>query len=131
VKVLQIPSSLTSNFNNQLITIKTGKENQAEVMNNEKKPPEDMQQAKPPEDMQQAKPAEVTQEQAKSALETFNKIFKPAHLEFHLHKESGKYFVQIVDDKTKEVLKQIPSEEFLRMVAEAKEQHGLVIDKRV
>lgn len=122
MKVLQIPSSLTSNFNNQLITIKTGKENQAEVMNNEKKPPEDM---------QQAKPAEVTQEQAKSALETFNKIFKPAHLEFHLHKESGKYFVQIVDDKTKEVLKQIPSEEFLRMVAEAKEQHGLVIDKRV
>ncbi|WHY88393.1 flagellar protein FlaG [Neobacillus novalis] len=74
---------------------------------------------------------EKTPEQTKNALETFNKIFKPTHLEFQIHHDSGKYFVEIIDDKTKEVLKQIPSEEFLKMIAEAKENHGLIVDIRV
>jgi flagellar protein FlaG len=74
---------------------------------------------------------EVTVEEIHKGVENFNKIFKPTHLEFQLHDASGKYFVHIVDDNTKNVIKQIPSEEFLEMVAAAKEQNGILIDKRV
>jgi flagellar protein FlaG len=75
--------------------------------------------------------AEVTVAEIQKGVENFNKIFKPTHLEFQLHDASGKYFVHIVDDNTKNVIKQIPSEEFLEMVAAAKEQNGILIDKRV
>jgi flagellar protein FlaG len=75
--------------------------------------------------------AEVSVEEIRKGVENFNKIFKPTHLEFQLHDASGRYFVHIVDDNTKNVIKQIPSEEFLEMVAAAKEQNGILIDKRV
>jgi flagellar protein FlaG len=74
---------------------------------------------------------EVTVEEIQKGVENFNKIFKPTHLEFQLHNASGKYFVHIIDDNTKNVIKQIPSEEFLEMVAAAKEQNGILIDERV
>jgi flagellar protein FlaG len=70
-------------------------------------------------------------EKVKAALESFNEILKPTHLEFKMHDESGRYFVKIVDDKTQEVIKQIPSEEFLKMISETKNQLGLLVDKRV
>ncbi len=74
---------------------------------------------------------EITAEKVKDALESFNKVFKPTHLDFQLHEDSGKYFVRVIDEISKEVLVQIPSEEFLQMVSEAKEQLGLLFDKRV
>jgi flagellar protein FlaG len=74
---------------------------------------------------------ELNEKKVMAGIKTFNDIFKPTHLEFQLHDESGKYFVKIVDDKTQEVIKQIPSEDFLKMVAEAREQMGIFLDKRV
>jgi flagellar protein FlaG len=67
----------------------------------------------------------------KNALESFNKIFKPTHIEFKLHDDSGRCFAEIIDNDTKQVLKQIPSEEFLEMIAEAKAHHGLIIDQHI
>ncbi|WP_284036438.1 flagellar protein FlaG [Neobacillus sp. 114] len=83
------------------------------------------------EGIQYHKRAEVTIEEINKGLEKLNIIFKPTHLEFQLHETSGKYFVNIVDDHSKEVIKQIPSEEFLEMVAAAKEQNGLLVDERI
>jgi flagellar protein FlaG len=70
-------------------------------------------------------------EKVKAALKSFNEILKPTHLEFQMHDEAGRYFVKIVDDKTQEVIKQIPSEEFLKMISETSDQLGLLVDKRV
>jgi flagellar protein FlaG len=81
--------------------------------------------------LQYDKSPELIAEKTKNALETFNKIFKPTHLDFQLHEESGKYFVKVIDDQTSDVLLQIPSKDFLDMVAEAKEQLGLIVDKRI
>lgn len=72
-----------------------------------------------------------TEDKVKTALDSFNKIFKPTHLEFQIHRDAGRYFVQIIDDNTQEVIKQIPSEEFLKMVAETKEKLGLIIDIKI
>jgi flagellar protein FlaG len=74
---------------------------------------------------------EMTVDEIHKGIENFNKVFKPTHLEFQLHEESGKYFVHIIDDATQNIVRQIPSEEFLEMVAAAKEQNGLIIDERV
>lgn len=70
-------------------------------------------------------------EKVKAALKSFNEILKPTHLEFQMHDEAGRYFVKIVDDKTQEVIKQIPSEEFLKMISETINQLGLLVDQRV
>ncbi|MFJ5716440.1 flagellar protein FlaG [Neobacillus sp. NPDC093127] len=114
----------TNNVNQRLTTQSANsRENITQETINEKKKTVETKQIGPQQ--------ELTPEQSKNALETFNKIFKPTHLEFQIHQDSGKYFVEIVDDKTKEVLKQIPSEEFLKMIAEAKENHGLIVDIRV
>jgi flagellar protein FlaG len=120
VNVVQIPSGLKSNkINNSLTTI---------MQNNEFSLRDDKQIIQV---STQIKSQEIMEQQTKKAIESFNQIFKPTHLEFQLHQDSGRYYVQIVDDKNKQVLKQIPSEEFLQMIVEAKEQLGIVFDKRV
>jgi flagellar protein FlaG len=70
-------------------------------------------------------------EKVKAALKSFNEILKPTHLEFQMHDEAGRYFVKIVDDKTQQVIKQIPSEEFLKMISETRDQLGILVDQRV
>jgi flagellar protein FlaG len=70
-------------------------------------------------------------EKVKVALKSFNEILKPTHLEFQMHDEAGRYFVKIVDDKTQQVIKQIPSEEFLKMISETRDQLGILVDQRV
>jgi flagellar protein FlaG len=74
---------------------------------------------------------EVNFEVIKKEVENFNRVFKPTHLEFQLHEASGKYFVHIIDDLKKEIIKQIPSEDFLEMVARSKDQNGLLVDELV
>jgi flagellar protein FlaG len=90
----------------------------------ENKPAEEKQQQNIPR-------IEVSVEAIKKGVENFNKVFKPTHLEFQLHDASGKYFVNIIDDSNQTVVKQIPSDEFLEMVARAKEQNGFIIDERI
>ncbi|MBM4764124.1 flagellar protein FlaG [Bacillus sp. B15-48] len=74
---------------------------------------------------------EVNVEEIHKAIDQFNKVFRPTYLNFQLHDDSGKYFVRIIDDKTQEVIRQIPSDDFLHMAAEARGQQGLIIDERV
>ncbi|WP_251552272.1 flagellar protein FlaG [Neobacillus muris] len=95
-----------------------------------------------PSSPEQTKPADerpqtangtgTTEERVQHAIKNFNQIFNSTHIEFQMHEDSGKYFVQIIDNQSKEVLKQIPSEEFLEMAAATKEQQqSLLLDTRV
>ncbi|MFF2448108.1 flagellar protein FlaG [Neobacillus sp. NPDC058068] len=121
---MEITQGSTNIQNKALHTIKNNNENILVINNGNKKFEEE-----PYKKI--TSPKEVNQVEIKNALNDFNKVFKPSHLEFRLHEASGKYFVNIIDDGTQEVLKQIPSEDFLEMVAAAKEQQGIIIDKRV
>jgi flagellar protein FlaG len=73
----------------------------------------------------------VKSDKVEWVIKTYNEIFKPTYLKFIIHEKAGMYFVKIFDGKTKEVIKQIPSEEFLNMVADARVQLSLLLDKRV
>ena len=52
------------------------------------------------------------------------------HLEYNYHKETGEYFVKIIDDETDEVIREIPPEKILDIFACLKEVAGLLFDER-
>ncbi len=60
-----------------------------------------------------------------SALEITNR-----GLEFTIHKETERVMVKVIDRDTQEVIKEIPPENVLDMVARIHEMIGLMIDER-
>lgn len=54
-----------------------------------------------------------------------------SHLKFELHDKLQEYYVTIVDDRTKEVIKEIPSKRLLDIYAEMKDFLGLLVDKKI
>jgi flagellar protein FlaG len=52
-------------------------------------------------------------------------------LKFQLHDKLEEYYVQVIDDRTKEVVREIPSREFMDMYAAMKDLLGLVVDEKV
>jgi flagellar protein FlaG len=52
------------------------------------------------------------------------------HLSYNYHEKSGEYFVKVIDDETEEVIREIPPEKILDIVASMKEIVGLLFDER-
>lgn len=51
-------------------------------------------------------------------------------MEFAVHKETGRLMVKVVDKDTQKVIKTIPPEEFLDLVARIDEMVGLFLDEQ-
>lgn len=68
----------------------------------------------------------------KSAVDFSNKVlFKNnTHLKFQVHKVTKDIMVKIIDDETGDVLKEIPPEKILDMVAKLWEIAGIFVDER-
>lgn len=66
-------------------------------------------------------------------VEGVNQFFNTTktHLHFELHEGLNKYYVEIRNSLTNEVIKEIPSKKFLDMVAKLQELAGLVIDEKI
>ena len=69
----------------------------------------------------------------KFAVDNANKVlFKNnTHLQFRIHEETNEVMVKIVDDISGEVLKEIPPEKMLDMVAKLWEIAGIIVDAKV
>lgn len=52
-------------------------------------------------------------------------------IEYMFHKKTKTLIFKVVDSKTGEVIKEIPSEKLLDMAADVWEQYGLIVDKKV
>lgn len=52
------------------------------------------------------------------------------HLQFRLHEQLKEYYVEIVDDHTKEVIREVPSKKILDVAAKMQEMIGLLIDEK-
>ncbi|KAA0548798.1 flagellar protein FlaG [Bacillus sp. BGMRC 2118] len=76
---------------------------------------------------------ELTKEKLEEVVKSMNQFLKPSHtsLKFQLHDELQEYYVSIVDDITKEVVREIPSKKLLDMYAAMTEFLGLVVDKKI
>lgn len=52
-------------------------------------------------------------------------------LKFELHDKLNEYYVTIVDDKTNEIIREIPSKKMLDVHAAMAEYLGLLVDKKI
>lgn|SRR5690606_31057709 len=72
-------------------------------------------------------------EKAKQMTDSMNKFLESVNtqLRFKLHNELKEYYVTIVDSKTDEVVREIPSKKLMDVYAAMKEFVGLLIDRKI
>jgi flagellar protein FlaG len=72
------------------------------------------------------------QQKMEQAIAEANKILKPTNKSFQysVHDETHEIMIQVKDNDTGEVIKEIPSEESLDRVAKMRELAGIVIDEK-
>ena len=73
----------------------------------------------------------LTKSQLRVLVEESNKEIPENTLRLELHETSNRLMVKLIDKNTEEVIKEIPSEEFLDMVGRIKEFMGVFLDERV
>lgn len=56
---------------------------------------------------------------------------KNTHLDFSVHEKTDRIVVRITDQETGDVIREIPSEEFLNLAARLQEMVGLMFDMKV
>jgi flagellar protein FlaG len=74
-----------------------------------------------------------TKEELEKVIGALNELIKPSHTssKFVLHEKLNDYYVQIVDEVTQEVIKEIPNKKFLDMYAEMIDFMGIFVDKKI
>jgi flagellar protein FlaG len=73
----------------------------------------------------------VSTEQLKKAVETINKNLPNSEVAFGIHEKTNRITIKIIDKETKEVIKELPPEKTLDMIAKAWELAGLLVDERL
>jgi flagellar protein FlaG len=75
----------------------------------------------------------VTKEKMEDVVRGMNEFLSASntHLKFEFHDKLQEYYVTIVDDLSKEVIKEIPSKKVLDMFAAMTEFVGLMVDKKI
>ena len=63
-------------------------------------------------------------------METLNKNLTHSEAIFGIHEATNRVTIKIVDKETKEVLKEIPPEKTLDMIAKAWELAGILVDEK-
>lgn len=73
-----------------------------------------------------------SQAKVEDSVENINRELRmlETNLRFSVHRQTKQIMVKIIDTNTKEVIKEIPSEKILDMVAAMMERAGLLMDKR-
>ncbi|TWT04484.1 flagellar protein FlaG [Planococcus sp. CPCC 101016] len=75
----------------------------------------------------------ITKEMISDKVEDMNKFLEPSstNVKFQLHEKLEVYYVQVIDSKTDEVLREIPNKKFLDMYASMAELAGLIVDEKL
>lgn len=86
-------------------------------------------------DTYNGKPAEQgkerpSNEQMKKAVEQLNKNMTNSEAVFGIHEETNRVTIKIIDKSTKEVIKELPPEKTLDMIAKVWEIAGILVDER-
>jgi len=72
-------------------------------------------------------------DELENVINGLNELLQPSHtsIRFELHKELNKYYVQVVDVNTQEVVREIPPKKLLDMYAAMMEFVGLLVDRKI
>lgn len=73
---------------------------------------------------------QTSNEQIKKAVEQLNKNMAHSTAVFGIHEETNRVTIKIVDKDTKEVIKELPPEKTLDMIAKAWELAGILVDEK-
>lgn len=73
---------------------------------------------------------QAANEQIKKAVEQLNKNLPNSEAIFGIHEATNRVTIKIVDKDTQEVIKELPPEKTLDMIAKAWELAGLLVDER-
>ena len=75
---------------------------------------------------------EVSPEKVKSAIADINKKIRPTHTqcEFSYHEKTNRISITVRDSDTQEVIKEIPPEKTLDMIAKTLELAGILVDEK-
>ncbi len=69
-------------------------------------------------------------EKIRKAVEALNKKMSNSEAVFGFHEDTNRVTIKIVDKSTKEVIKELPPEKTLDMIARVWEMAGILIDER-
>jgi flagellar protein FlaG len=74
-----------------------------------------------------------SKEKTEKVVSSMNDFLKASnsHLKFEFHDDLKEYYVTLVDDKSNEVIREIPSKKLLDMYAAMTEYVGLLVDKKI
>lgn len=72
-------------------------------------------------------------EKVKEIVDSMNKFMEasPTALKFEFHEKLNEYYVKIIDEKTREVVREIPPKKMLDYYAAMNEFIGLMVDKKI
>lgn len=75
----------------------------------------------------------LKKDELKQIVKGLNEFLKPKYtsLNFKLHDDLNRYYVEVVDQETKKVIREIPEKELLDMYAKMTEFLGLFIDRKL
>jgi len=79
---------------------------------------------------EQAANEKVSNEQLKKAVEELNKKIGNSEAVFGVHEDTNRVTIKIIDKDTKKVLKELPPEKTLDMIARVWEMAGILIDEK-
>lgn len=74
--------------------------------------------------------SQQTNEQIRKTVEQLNKKMHNSEAVFGIHDETNRVTIKIVDKETKEVIRELPPEKTLDMIAKAWELAGMLVDER-
>ena len=79
---------------------------------------------------QQGKDQQASHEQIRKAVEKLNKNLGNSEAVFGIHEDTNRVTIKIVDKTTKEVIRELPPEKTLDMIAKVWEMAGILIDEK-
>lgn len=74
--------------------------------------------------------AQTTTDQIRKAVEQLNKSMANSEAVFGIHEETNRVTIKIVDKSTKEVLRELPPEKTLDMIARVWDMAGILVDEK-
>ena len=80
---------------------------------------------------EQSQDQQAYHEKIRKAVETLNKKMSNSEAVFGIHEDTNRVTIKIVDKSTKEVIKELPPEKTLDMIARVWEMAGILIDERM
>ena len=81
-------------------------------------------------DQEESGGQQLNDEMIRQAMKELNKKATSVEAEFGIHEKTNRITIKMVDKKTKKVIKELPPERMLDMIAKVWELAGLVVDEK-